>query len=105
MCNAEVSENHIDATSRLSLPLDEGLFSDTWLASLEAKILSFPMPWISLVVVMLAILEQQLDHPQQTETSPREVQHTLRYPRGAAEFYSQLVGESVLFCVKNRSKI
>ena len=94
MCNAEVYENHIDATSRLSSPSDEGLFSNTWLASLVAKTLSFPMPWIRLVVVILAILEQQLDHPQPIKTSLREVQHALRYPRGAADFYRQLVGES-----------
>ena len=49
------------------------------------------MSWISLMVVVLAILKHQLDHPQPIETSLRDVQHILRYPRGAAEFHHHFI--------------
>ena len=95
MCNADVPEHHIDATSRLSLPSDKAVLSNTWLVSWAAKDLAFPMPWVSLVAVIFAILKQQLDHPQPIETSLRGVQHILRYPRGAPEFYHRRITENL----------
>ena len=69
------------------------------------------MPWISLVVVILAILEQQLDHPQQNEISSSMLSGILvarlSFMVSWSDNHGKLSEEEtgVLFCVKNRSKI